>query len=149
MLTSPFYYLLMLLKPARWLTNCVDSNQCSAVSDLCLPSIYLWTRVVPDQSLWFYTVCSCLSVCIIKVITAWHWHRLVFPSLTPSMLGKNLQTTLWNIFLLLPRKLALIFHANCLFWDNLHEISKPILLGKIKQKYQCVVCWSCPHIDEG
>ena len=35
---------------------------------------------------------------------------------------------LWNIFLLFPRKWALIFHTNSLqqIGDNLHELSKPV-----------------------
>ena len=56
--------------------------------------------------------------------------------LTLSMLGKKIQQRTFFIFL---RKQVLTFNANCLFADNLHKLSDPIFLGKVRKISP--ICW--------
>ena len=72
-----------------------------------------------------------------KILPAWSdcWSGLMF-----SMPDNFQQTTLWNIFLIFPRKKGLTFHTNY----NLHVIAVPVFCGKKKEKYyKFVVCWVC------
>ena len=85
---------------------------------------------------WLYSIVAMLPRRTVKALIILHGCHNV-PSLftyalTLSTLGKIFpQATVWNIFLIFPRKQDLTFHANCLHWRQFAWNGKSCLMRKI------------------
>ena len=68
--------------------------------------------------------------------------HLTFTTLLASSADEKLMT----LFLLFPRKQDLIFHANCLIGDNLHELLNPVFYEKIRKLFLCRLLKILPRV---
>ena len=56
--------------------------------------------------------------------------------------GRSQQTANWWYFFMFPRKQDLTFHANCLLWRQFAWKVNSFFRGKIRKKFQNVLCWN-------